>query len=101
MTLESSLHKERVDFSHNYTQFRIKCPECMRVVKGSNHVEVHKNLSAGWRHFKIEHFGLVNSQFDFDEVKQVYRGLARAMELKMLPDLKTDETTSSLSKECE
>ncbi len=78
MTVDSSLDKHRVDFAHNYTNFRIKCPECFRVIKGKNHVRVFKNISGVWWHFKNEHGIISNTQFTTDDIKEALRWITKA-----------------------
>lgn len=98
MTLAPSLHKERVDFSHNYAKIRIKCPECIRTVKGSNHVRVYDNIPGLWRHIKQEHGEISNLQLTTDVIKEVLKNIALAIEWRMLPDYdKVTDTTTSLS----
>lgn len=98
MTLEPSLHKERVDFSHNYTKIRIKCPECIRTVKGANHVRVYDNIPGLWRHIRQEHGEISNLQLTTDMIKEVLKSITLAIEWRMLPDYdKVVDATTSLS----
>jgi hypothetical protein len=86
VTLEPRLHKERVDFSHNYTLIRIKCPECLRTIKGGNHVKVFKNLAGLWRHIKLEHGEISNCKFNTSQIKEVLKHIALAIEWGMIAD---------------
>ena len=100
MTLDTTLDKHCVDFSHNYTKIRLKCPECVRTIKGDNHVRVFKNLAGLWWHFKNEHGIITNSLFSTEGVKEILRNIAKALELGMFADavdceLNQDTTTSS------
>ena len=99
MTLEPSLHKQRVDFSHNYTIIRIKCPECFRTIKGKNHVRIYKNLSGLWRHIKLEHGEISNLEFNTNLIRDVLKHIALAIEWGMFPGVNESEhnTTTSLS----
>lgn len=97
MTLEPSLHKQRGDFSHNYKKIRIKCPECIRTIKGRNHVKVYKNLAGIWRHIRHEHGEIVNSVFNTNQIRDVLRSIAIAIEWGMLSDSGAIDTTTSLS----
>lgn len=98
MTLEPSLHKERVDFSHNYTKIRIKCPECIRTIKGVNHVRVYDNIPGLWRHIRQDHGEISNLQLTTDRIKEVLKNIVLAIEWRILPDYdKAVDTTSSLS----
>jgi len=84
MILEPSLHKERVDFAHNYTKIRIKCPECVKTIKGGNHVRVYKSLAGLWRHIKLEHGEISNLQFNISVIKEVLKNISRAVEWGIL-----------------
>ena len=84
MTLEPSLHKQREDFAHNYKRIRVKCPECMRLVRGSNHVKVYKNLAGLWRHIKLEHGEISNLEYDTNLIKNVLKYVSVAVELSIL-----------------
>lgn len=84
MTLDPRLHKQREDFSHNYKPVRVKCPECMRLVKGSNHVKVYKSLSGLWRHIKLEHGEISNLEYDNNLIKNVLKHISIAVELRIL-----------------
>lgn len=97
MTLEPSLHKQRGDFSHNYKKIRIKCPECIRTIKGRNHVKVYKNLAGLWRHIRHEHGEIVNSVFNIKQIREVLTSIAIAIEWGMLSDSWAIDTTTSLS----
>ena len=83
MKPRSNLDKDE-NFAHNYIKIRIKCPECIRTIKGSNHVRVYKNLSALWWHFKIEHSKISNSQFNTDDIVQVLKKVSKALHLGMI-----------------
>lgn len=99
MTLEPSLHKQRGDFSHNYKKIRIKCPECIRIIKGRNHVKAYKNLAGLWRHIKLEHGDISNLEFNTHQIKEILRHIAQAIELGMLSNTSeiNYDTASSLS----
>lgn len=97
MTKDPRIHKDSDDFSHNYTPVRMKCPECMRIVKGTNHVRVYKNLAGLWRHIKLEHGDISNLEFNLEKIKEVLRRIALAISWEMFPDSNVRETTSSLS----
>lgn len=98
MTVEPSLHKERVDFAHNYTKIRLKCPECIRITKGVNHVRVYDNIPGLWRHIRQEHGEIFNLQLTTDRIKEVLKNIALAIDWRMLPDYdKPVDTTTSLS----
>ncbi len=86
MTLKPRLHKQREDFAHNYKPVRVKCPECMRLVKGSNHVRVYKNLAGLWRHIKLEHGIISNLETNMNQIKQVLRNMSIAVYLGMISD---------------
>lgn len=99
MTLELSLDKQRVDFSHNYTKIRIKCPECIRTIKGQNHVKVYKNLAGLWRHIKLEHGEISNLEFNTNLIKEILKHISLAIKFGMFPGMDeiVDNTTTSLS----
>ena len=85
MTLDPSLDKQCVDFAHNYTKIRVRCPECYRTIKGKNHVRVFKNLAGLWWHFKTEHGQVSNSEFRTDDVKDVLENITKAQWWGMFP----------------
>lgn len=100
MTLEPSLDKHRGDFTHNYTKIRLKCPECVRIIKGGNHVKVHKNLAGLWRHIKTIHGNISNSKFNTEMIKEVLMYIAKALEWGILPDAikgEISDTATSLT----
>lgn len=75
---------ESEDFAHNYIPFRTKCPECIRTIKGKNHIRVHKSLSSFWWHFKTEHSEISNSQFNTDEIIEILKKISKAIHLGMI-----------------
>ncbi len=87
MRLEPSLHKQCEDFSHNYTPIRIKCPECMRTIKGSNHVKIYKNMPGLWRHIKLEHGEISNLEFNTLLIREVLKNISIAIHLGMISNL--------------
>ena len=99
MTLDPSLDKDPDDFAHNYTNTRLKCPECLRTIKGSNHVKVFKNLAGLAWHIKTEHDWISNLQFTTDSIREVLRNIAIALQWGIIPSTDSVEhnaTTSSL-----
>jgi len=72
------------DFSHNYHLIRIKCPECVRTIKGKNHIRIHKSLSSFWWHFKTEHSEISNSQFNTDQIIEILKKISKAIHFGML-----------------
>ncbi len=78
-------YKQNLDnaehFSQNNIEIRIKCPECIRTIKGKNHVKVYKNLSGLWRHIKTEHGEIINSQFNTDEITSMLKIISKALNL--------------------
>ncbi|MEX0763998.1 MAG: hypothetical protein WD033_02365 [Nitrosopumilaceae archaeon] len=97
MTLDSTLDKHCVDFAHNYTKIRVKCPECVRTIKGDNHVRVFKNLAGLWWHFKNEHGIITNSLFSTESVKEILRNIAKALDLGMFADAADCELNTTTS----
>ena len=72
------------DYAHNRNPIRMKCPECIRTIKGKNHIRVHDNLSSFWWHFKTEHGEISNSQFNTDEIIEISKKISKAIHLGML-----------------
>ena len=83
MKSKSNAHKLE-DYSHNYIKIRIKCPECVRTIKGKNHIRIHKSLSSFWWHFKTEHGIVSNSQFNTDEIIEILKKISKAIHFGMI-----------------
>jgi len=75
---------ELEDFAHNYNPTRMKCPVCIIIVKGKNHVKVHKNLASLWWHIKTEHGNISNSQFNTDDIIEILKKISKAIHLGMI-----------------
>jgi len=85
MSHHSRIHKQsEIDFAHSNIPIRIKCPQCNQEITGSNHVHVFKNLAGFWWHFKTEHGNISNSRFNTDDVREVAKAIAKALEWGML-----------------
>ena len=93
----SGLDKHRVDFAHNYTRIRLRCPECVRTVKGKNHVKLFKNTAGLWWHFKKEHGQVSNSLFMTEDVKEVLRAISKAQSWGMFADVTADNCNTTTS----
>lgn len=70
------------DYTHNHKKTRVKCPICLRWVKGANHVQAFRTLAVLWRHIRQEHPDLSNEKLN--EHKQVMKGLSKALNLGMI-----------------
>jgi len=83
--LKSKQHSDKLeDFAHNYNPSRTKCPECVRTIKGKNHIRDHPNLSSLWWHIKTEHGEISNSQFNTDEIIEILEKISKAIHLGMI-----------------
>jgi len=69
------------DFTHNHKNTRVKCPICLKEIKGANHVELWKSLAVLWRHMKQQH---PNLSPEIRETKEVLRGLSKALNWGMI-----------------
>jgi len=69
------------DFAHNYIRILIKCPECVRIIKGMNHVKNQKNSAGLWRHIKTEHRTISNTQFNMAEIIEILKAISKALNL--------------------
>ena len=69
------------DFAHNYNRILIKCPECVRIIKGMNHVKNQKNLAALLWHIRIEHRTISNTQFNMTEIIEILKAISKALNL--------------------
>ena len=69
------------DFAHNCHPTRMKCPECIRIVKGKNHVKVHKNLASLWWHIRTEHETISTIEFNMMEIIELLKTISKALNL--------------------
>ncbi|MCH8915096.1 MAG: hypothetical protein IIA82_04550 [Thaumarchaeota archaeon] len=83
---------ELEDFAHNYIPFRTKCPECIRIIKGKNHVKVHKNLASLSWHIKREHKTISTIKFNMMEIIKLLKTISKALNLGL--------TCSEITKIC-
>ena len=83
--MKSKQNSDKLEhYADNYIKIRIKCPECVRIIKGKNHIRVHKSLSSFWWHFKTEHGEISNSQFNTDEIMEISKKISKAIHLGMI-----------------
>ena len=69
------------DYAHNCHPTRMKCPVCIRIVKGKNHVKVHKNLVSLWWHIKTEHGIISTTEFSMMEIIELLKTISKALNL--------------------
>jgi len=69
------------NFAHNYIRILIKCPECVRIIKGMNHVKNQKNLAALLWHIRTEHKTISNTQFNMAEIIEILKAISKALNL--------------------
>ncbi len=85
MSYEDPLDKDRLFFTQNNSLIRVKCPECLRVIKNPRQTPVFKKLPALWWHFKRDHGEVSNLLFTTKDIQEVLNGLSKAIDLGILP----------------
>lgn len=85
MTSADPLDKDRLFFTQNNSPIRVKCPECLRVIKNPRQTPIFKKLPALWWHFKRDHGEVSNLFFTTKDVKDALNGLSKALDLGILP----------------
>lgn len=83
MNNKSQIEKDRLHFTQNNQEIRVRCPECART-KILRHCKIYKNLPALWWHIKQEHGTFVNLRFDTGEIIRVLNGLDKAIQWNIL-----------------
>jgi len=79
MKYNDKLKKDRLYFTQNYQNIRVRCPECVRTKKVLRHCKVFKNLAALWCHIRRDHGDIVNIVFTNKDLIQVLNSLDRAI----------------------
>ena len=72
------------DFAHNYTEIRIKCPECIMSKKIKRHCKVFHNTSGLWWHFRREHKNIGSRYFENNEFCEILRNISKAVNIGMI-----------------
>ncbi len=85
MSNADSVDKDRLFFTQNNSPIRVKCPECLRVIKNPRQAPIFKKLPALWWHFKRDHGEVSNLLFTTKDVKDALNGLSKALDLGILP----------------
>ena len=86
MTLPGQLNKNRLYFTQNYSNLRLKCPECIRTKKSLRHCKIFKNLASIWWHIKREHSTISNLRFNMREIVEVLNSLHKAQRWGMISE---------------
>ena len=84
MSNHSTLDKERLYFTQNFHEIRLRCPECVRTKKLLRHCKIYKNLASLWFHIKQEHGTISNLDFNSKELVAVLNALDKAIKLRIL-----------------
>ena len=83
MNNKSQIEKDRLYFTQNNCEIRVRCPECVRT-KVLRHCKIYKNLPSLWWHIKRDHGNIVNLRFDTTEIIHVLNGLDKAIQWNIL-----------------
>jgi len=83
MNNKPQIQKDRLYFTQNNCDVRVRCPECART-KILRHCKVFKNLPALWWHIKKEHGTFVNLEFGTSDIIHVLNCVDKAVRWKIL-----------------
>ncbi len=91
MTVSLELFKDiTLEFTQDYTQFKIRCPICVIEKKFIGHCKLFKNLPTAWQHIQREHANNDDQRYHskIKEAIVIFNGIHKALELGIIPDKK-------------
>jgi len=103
LTVSLELFKDiTLEFTQDYTPFKIRCPICVIEKKYIGHCKFKKNLTSCWQHIQKEHANDVETSYHpkIKEAIVIFNAIHKALRLGIIPDKKyinnVPTTSSSL-----
>ena len=91
MTVSLELFKDiTLEFTRDFTPFRIRCPICVREKKNIRHCKLFKHLPTAWQHIQKDHANNDEQRYHpkIKEAIIIFNSIHKALELGIIPDKK-------------